>query len=180
MPLTGFTVTLLLLSLGSGARDVYALTLLPALALLAAAGASLNALQIVPGGPAWFHPGRSGTLRLGPKQIVATFGELHPAFLKAMRVDGPVIAVEFALDALPQAKAKPTKTRPVLDKADQTPVRRDFAFVVAAAALGIEPDQVGVKATTNEGMGFIGRGEGIAAMAVAVPAQPPASRTVTV
>ena len=31
---------------------------------------------------------------------------------------------------VPVAKAKPTKTRPVLDKADQTPVRRDFAFVV--------------------------------------------------
>lgn len=83
-----------------------------------------------PEGPHW-HPGRAGTLRLGPKQIVATFGELHPAFLKALRVDGPVIAIELALDALPQAKAKPTKTRPVLDKADQTPVKRDFAFVVA-------------------------------------------------
>jgi phenylalanyl-tRNA synthetase beta chain len=77
-----------------------------------------------------WHPGRAGTLRLGPKQIVASFGELHPAFLKALRVDGPVLAIELVLDALPQAKAKQTKTRPVLDKADQTPVKRDFAFVV--------------------------------------------------
>jgi phenylalanyl-tRNA synthetase beta chain len=82
-----------------------------------------------PEGPHW-HPGRAGTLRLGPKQIVATFGELHPAFLKALRAEGPIVALEIALDALPATKAKTGKTRPVLDKADQTPVRRDFAFVV--------------------------------------------------
>ena len=79
---------------------------------------------------AFWHPGRAGTLRLGPKQVVASFGELHPQFLKELGVDGPVLAIELALDALPLAKAKATKTRPVLDKADQTPVRRDFAFVV--------------------------------------------------
>jgi phenylalanyl-tRNA synthetase beta chain len=82
-----------------------------------------------PEGPHW-HPGRSGTLRLGPKQIVASFGELHPAFLKALRAEGPIVALEIALDALPAPKARSGKTRPVLDKADQTPVRRDFAFVV--------------------------------------------------
>ena len=79
---------------------------------------------------AFWHPGRAGTLRLGPKQVVASFGELHPQFLKQLGVDGPVLAIELALDALPLPKAKATKTRPVLDKADQTPVRRDFAFVV--------------------------------------------------
>ncbi len=82
-----------------------------------------------PEGSFW-HPGRAATLRLGPKQIVASFGELHPQFLKQLGVDGPVLAIELALDALPLPKAKATKTRPVLDKADQTPVRRDFAFVV--------------------------------------------------
>ena len=99
-------------------------------ALLTALDQSPDKFQIgAPEGACW-HPGRSATLRLGPKQIVGTFGELHPQFLKELGVDGPVVAIELALDGLPQAKAKPTKTRPVLDKADQTPVRRDFAFVV--------------------------------------------------
>ena len=80
-------------------------------------------------GPHW-HPGRAGTLRLGPKLVVASFGELHPAFLKALRIDGPVIALELQLDALPTPKAKAGKTKPVLEKADLTPIRRDFAFVV--------------------------------------------------
>jgi phenylalanyl-tRNA synthetase beta chain len=99
-------------------------------AMLHALDQSPDKFQVgAPEGAHW-HPGRAGTLRLGPKQIIASFGELHPAFLKALRVDGPVLAIELALDALPSAKVKPTKTRPVLDKADQTPVRRDFAFVV--------------------------------------------------
>ncbi|MEZ6029344.1 MAG: phenylalanine--tRNA ligase subunit beta [Hyphomonadaceae bacterium] len=99
-------------------------------AILSALDQSPDKFQVgAPEGAHW-HPGRAATLRLGPKQIVASFGELHPAFLKALRVDGPVIAIELSLDALPQPKAKPTKTRPVLDKADQTPVKRDFAFVV--------------------------------------------------
>ncbi|RYZ13964.1 MAG: phenylalanine--tRNA ligase subunit beta [Alphaproteobacteria bacterium] len=99
-------------------------------AVLQALDQSPDKFQVgAPEGAHW-HPGRAGTLRLGPKQIVASFGELHPAFLKALRVDGPVLAIELALDALPVAKAKSGKTRPVLDKADQTPVTRDFAFVV--------------------------------------------------
>ena len=36
-----------------------------------------------------------------------------------------------------------------------------------AEALGLKPERIGIKATTNECLGFIGREEGIAAMAVA-------------
>lgn len=99
-------------------------------AILQALDQSPDKFQVGAAEGAHWHPGRAATLRLGPKQIVASFGELHPAFLKALRVDGPVLAIELALDALPAAKAKAGKTRPVLDKADQTPVNRDFAFVV--------------------------------------------------
>jgi 2-C-methyl-D-erythritol 2,4-cyclodiphosphate synthase len=38
---------------------------------------------------------------------------------------------------------------------------------LVAQALGVSPDRIGIKATTNERMGFVGREEGIAAMAVA-------------
>ncbi|MBI1340413.1 phenylalanine--tRNA ligase subunit beta [bacterium] len=81
-------------------------------------------------GPHW-HPGRAGVLKLGPTLTIARFGELHPGFLKALGCDGPMIAIEVNLSALPAGRAKPGKTKPVFDRADQTPVRRDFAFVVA-------------------------------------------------
>ncbi len=41
-----------------------------------------------------------------------------------------------------------------------------------ADALGIRPDQVGVKATTTEGLGFVGRAEGLACLAVATIGRP--------
>lgn len=100
-------------------------------ALLEALDQPADRFQIGPAdGPAW-HPGRAGTLRLGPKAVVARFGELHPGFLKALKVDGPMAALELRLSALPAPKAKASKARPPLDKADLTPIRRDFAFVVA-------------------------------------------------
>ncbi|MEO0880111.1 MAG: phenylalanine--tRNA ligase subunit beta, partial [Pseudomonadota bacterium] len=101
-----------------------------ALAALAAAGAKTDYLQTMDGAPAWYHPGRSGTLRLGPKNILAEFGEVHPRVLKAMDVDGPVFAFEVNLDAIPAAKARATKTRPALNASDLAPLTRDFAFVV--------------------------------------------------
>ena len=115
-------------------------------ALLQSLDQSPDKFQIGPVDAPYWHPGRAGTLRLGPKQVIATFGELHPGFLKQLRVDGPVIAIELALDALPVAKAKPTKTRAVLDKADQTPVRRDFAFVVEEKGAAADITRAALKA----------------------------------
>ena len=60
-----------------------------ALAVLTAAGAPAQALQVVPGGPAWFHPGRSGTIQIGPQNVLGHFGELHPRALEALDAEGP-------------------------------------------------------------------------------------------
>lgn len=100
------------------------------LALLAALGIPSGGLQIVAGGPAWFHPGRSGTLQFGPKNVVGAFGEVHPKVLKALDLKGPLVAFELNLDALPPPKAKPTKMKPKLSLPDFQPLTRDFAFVV--------------------------------------------------
>ncbi|MDF2970607.1 MAG: phenylalanine--tRNA ligase subunit beta [Microvirga sp.] len=100
------------------------------LALLAALGIPSGGLQIVAGGPAWLHPGRSGTLQFGPKNVVGAFGEVHPKVLKALDLKGPLVAFELNLDALPPPKAKPTKMKPKLTLPDFQPLTRDFAFVV--------------------------------------------------
>ena len=82
---------------------------------------------------AHFHPGQSACVSLGPKLTIAHFGALHPRVLRAMGVDGPMIGFELNLNALPQMKIRPAKTKPVLEKASLTPIRRDFAFIVDAA-----------------------------------------------
>ena len=102
-----------------------------ALALLAAAGAPVDNLQVFgEAGEAW-HPGQSGTLRLGPKTVLAAFGMLHPSVLKGFDLDGAVAAVELYLDAIPAKRAsgfmRPAYAPPALQA-----VRRDFAFVVPA------------------------------------------------
>lgn len=103
-----------------------------ALALLAASGTPVDNLQVMgEAGDAW-HPGQSGTLRLGPKTVLASFGMLHPLVLKAFDLDGAVAAVEVYLDAIPPKRAsgfaRPAYTPPALQA-----VRRDFAFLVPAA-----------------------------------------------
>jgi phenylalanyl-tRNA synthetase beta chain len=104
-----------------------------ALAALAAAGAPMSALQVVPGGPAWFHPGRSGTIQMGPKTILGWFGELHPRTLEALDAEGPLAAFELILDRIPEPKAKATRAKAPLDLSPFQPVTRDFAFIVDRA-----------------------------------------------
>jgi phenylalanyl-tRNA synthetase beta chain len=101
-----------------------------AMALLAGLGVALGGLQVVPGGPAWLHPGRSATLQFGPQNQIGCFGEVHPRILKELDIKGPLVAIEILLDAIPAPKAKPTKMRPKLDLSAFQPVTRDFAFIV--------------------------------------------------
>jgi phenylalanyl-tRNA synthetase beta chain len=103
-----------------------------ALAALEAAGAPVASLQVAGEAPSWYHPGRSGTLRLGPKSILAAFGEVHPRVLDRLGVKGPLVAFEANLSAVPAPRAKASRTRPVLDTSDLPFVDRDFAFVVTA------------------------------------------------
>jgi phenylalanyl-tRNA synthetase beta chain len=92
-----------------------------------AMGSAMSA-PVKAGGPAWYHPGRSGTLALGPKAI-AVFGEIHPKVLAAFDLKGPVAAFEVYLDAIPDSKAK-GKARSIFTPSPFQPVERDFAFVV--------------------------------------------------
>ncbi len=100
-----------------------------ALAALAALGGPVDNLQTTLDAPAWYHPGRSGVLRLGTK-AVAQFGELHPSVLQAMSVKGPVAGFEVFIDAVPLPRAKGGHARPALVLSPFQPVSRDFAFVV--------------------------------------------------
>ncbi len=100
-----------------------------ALAVLEAAGAPVATLQVVAGAPAWFHPGRSGTIQMGPQNKLGFFGEIHPRILAAMDVKGPLVAFELILNAIPGSKSK-SATRAALATSDLLPLSRDFAFVV--------------------------------------------------
>jgi phenylalanyl-tRNA synthetase beta chain len=157
-----------------------------ALALLAALGVPTGGLQIVAGGPDWLHPGRSGTLQFGPKNVVGYFGELHPRLLKAMDLKGTLVAFEITLDSLPLPRHRPTKAKPALALSDLQAISRDFAFVVPRdvpaadilkAAQGAERKMItGVEVfDLYEGAGIP---EGSKSVAVAVRLQP-SERTLT-
>jgi phenylalanyl-tRNA synthetase beta chain len=115
-----------------------------ALAVLEAAGAPIATVQTVAGAPAWFHPGRSGTIQMGPQNKLAFFGEIHPRVLAAMDVKGPLVAFEVVLNAIPASKAKGL-ARPALVASDLNPLTRDFAFVADTA---VESDKF-IKAARN-------------------------------
>jgi phenylalanyl-tRNA synthetase beta chain len=102
-----------------------------ALALLDAAGAPIANLQVFPNaGPTW-HPGRSATLGLGPKTILASFGEIHPALTKALDAPDGLVAAEIYLDAIPAPRSS-GRAKPPFEPAALQPVSRDFAFLVPA------------------------------------------------
>jgi phenylalanyl-tRNA synthetase beta chain len=99
-------------------------------AVLDALGHDIDKLQVIAEAPAWSHPGRGGRVQLGPTNIIAWFGELHPAWAEAMDLTGPVVAFELDLDAVPEARKKATKGKPALKLSDLMPLERDFAFLV--------------------------------------------------
>ncbi|EJC82136.1 phenylalanyl-tRNA synthetase, beta subunit [Rhizobium leguminosarum bv. trifolii WSM2297] len=101
-----------------------------ALAVLEACGLPMGNIQIEQGGPEWYHPGRSGTIKMGPKVVLGYFGEFHPLTLEALDVSGALCGFEVYVDAMPEAKRKATRTKPALELSPFQVVRRDFAFVV--------------------------------------------------
>jgi phenylalanyl-tRNA synthetase beta chain len=106
-----------------------------ALAALEAAGAPVGNLQVTTDAPGWYHPGRSGVLRLGPNAL-ASFGDIHPSVLKAMDIEGPAVGNVVNLHLIPVPKQKKKSggaaARPLLNLSPFQPVHRDFAFVVDA------------------------------------------------
>jgi phenylalanyl-tRNA synthetase beta chain len=102
-----------------------------AVAALASLGLDQGSLTVTRETPAWFHPGRSGALKLGPKLTLGVFGELHPDVLAKLGLDAPLACFELYLDAIPAAKRK-TLIKPALDASDLQAVKRDFAFLLNA------------------------------------------------
>ncbi|MCF8708876.1 phenylalanine--tRNA ligase subunit beta [Rhizorhapis sp. SPR117] len=115
-----------------------------AIALLSAAGAPVENLQMMGEASAAYHPGQSGTLRLGPKKILAEYGVLHPKMLKQFDLSGSVVVAEIFLDAIPAKRRTGFMRVPFTPPALQS-VKRDFAFLVPQA---LEADQL-VRAMRN-------------------------------
>ncbi len=104
-----------------------------ALSVLNACGIPSSNVQITRDAPEWYHPGRSGTLRLGPT-VLAYFGELHPSVLKDMGIKMPVAGFEAFIERLPEPKKKGSGTAlPPLKLSELQPVSRDFAFLADKA-----------------------------------------------
>jgi len=149
-----------------------------ALAALEASGVPPETLQLSAEAPAWYHPGRSGSFRQGPK-LLANFGEIHPGVLQAMDVKGPASGFEVFLDAVPEPRSR-GPARPLLRLSPLMPVARDFAFVVdegvpaetlLKAARGVDKKLVAEVRLFDlyRGMGLP---EGKKSLAIAVTLQP--------
>ncbi len=134
----------------------------------------------MPGGPNWLHPGRSGTIQIGPQNVLGYFGELHPRALDALDAEGPLMAFEVILERIPEPKAKPTRAKPALELSAFQPVTRDFAFVVErgvkAGDLVRAAQNVDKKLITNVTVFDVYEGKGIdpdkKSIAIAVTLQP--------
>jgi len=157
-----------------------------AMTLLSALGVNANAVQVLPGGPSFLHPGRAATLQFGPKTIVGWFGQLHPSICEALDAEGPIVAFEITLDAIPAPKVRPTKTKPKLIRSDFMPVERDLAFVVGedvnAADIVKAAESAERSLVARVGVFDVYRGEGMAegakSIAIHVTLQP-RERTLT-
>lgn len=151
-----------------------------ALALIEMLGGPVANLSVWTDAPGWYHPGRSGQLKLGPKTVVARFGELHPKILAEMDLKGPAAAFEVFLDAIPLPKPKATKTKPALVLSDYQAVERDFAFVVpeSVAAADVVKAAAGADKVLIDSVSvfdvYQGKGvaEGSKSLAIAVRLQP--------
>jgi phenylalanyl-tRNA synthetase beta chain len=95
-------------------------------AAMAAVGVPLEALVLTPDAPRFYHPGRSATVRQGPKTVLGSFGDLHPRVLKILGLAGPAAAFQLNLDAIGDPKRR---RRPAPDLSPFQPIRRDFAFL---------------------------------------------------
>ena len=98
-----------------------------ALSVLLALGVPAESLTVTADAPEFYHPGRSGVLRQGPKLVLATFGELHPRVLAALDLAAPAAAFEVRLDAIAEPKRR---RRAPPDLPALQPLRRDFAFLM--------------------------------------------------
>ena len=150
-----------------------------ALAALDAAGAPVGSLQVAAEAPGWYHPGRSGVLKLG-NRVLAAFGELHPRVLRVLDAKGPMVGFEVFFDALPPRRGKGTRARALLDPPSFQPVERDFAFVLDRST----PAEKVVRAARNAEKALVadvsvfdvyegaGIGEDRKSVAIAVTLQP--------
>jgi phenylalanyl-tRNA synthetase beta chain len=102
------------------------------LELLHAAGAPVDNLQVMGEAGSFYHPGQSATLRLGPKNQLASLGMVHPSTLKAFDIDVPVAVAGIHLDAIPGKRGAATFARSNYAPPALQSVSRDFAFLVPA------------------------------------------------